>query len=150
MKWLRITTPNSRRVARPTHDKKSKGDVGVAVVIARLVELDWNVGVPLTEHAPYDLFAEKDGIVHTVQVRYAKSDGVCVRVSLSTSWADRHGSHRRKRQPGQFSLLAIYCPAAGIYFLSDECLGDNCREVVLRLRRRRTDSAGTCASPNSF
>jgi hypothetical protein len=51
------------------HEKKAKGDVGVAHVIARLTELGWNVGIPITEHAPYDLFAEKGGVVHTVQVR---------------------------------------------------------------------------------
>ena len=45
------------------HEKKAKGDVAVGFVIARLVELGWNVRVPLSEHAPYDL-AEKDGDAH--------------------------------------------------------------------------------------
>jgi hypothetical protein len=121
------------------HEKKVKGDLGVAFVIARLVELGWNVGVPLTEHAPYDLFAECEGEVHTVQVRYtAPADGV-IRVKLSTSWSDRHGNHRRPRCAGQFSMLAIYAPGCGVFFVSDEDLGDNCREVCLRLTRSKNN-----------
>jgi len=118
---------------RPVHEKKAKGDVAVAFVIARLVEMGWSVGVPLSEHTPYDLFAEKDGVVHTVQVRHAASHGTHLHVSLSTSWADRRGNHRRNRKGGQYTILAIYCPDSGVYFLSDECLGQNCREVILRL-----------------
>ena len=114
-----------------------KGDIGVAFVIARLVELGWNVGIPLTEHAPYDLFAEKDGVVHTVQVRYAASNGDRIRVSLSASWGDRYGNHRRNRVRGQFSLLAVYSPSHGVYFMSDHCIGGNCREIVLRLTSAR-------------
>ena len=116
------------------HVTKAKGDIGVAHVIARLTELGWSVGIPLTEHAPYDLFAEKQGVVHTVQVRYATPvDGV-IPVTLSASWADRRGNHRRGRKSGGFSILAIYAPGEGVFFLSDECLGANCREITLRLR----------------
>ena len=108
-------------------------DVGVAHVIARLTELGWRVGIPLTEHAPYDLFAERDGQVHPVQVRYATAKRGVVHVTLSASWADRRGNHRRGRRQGQFSLLAVYVPDNGVYFLTDECLNDNCRDVCLRL-----------------
>ena len=115
------------------HHQKYKGDVGVAYVIARLTELGWNVGIPITEHAPYDLFAEKAGILHTVQVRYAAPvDGV-IPVTLSASWADRRGNHRRGRERGGFSLLAVYAPGEGVFFLPDDQLGTNCREVCLRL-----------------
>ena len=114
------------------HEKKAKGDIGVAFVIARLVELGWNVGIPLTEHAPYDLFAEKGGELHTVQVRYVAPREDVIYVKLSTSWADRNGNHRRRRSAGQFSLLAIYSPGRGVFFLKDSELGDNGQCVCLR------------------
>ena len=43
------------------HELKVKGDIALAFTIARLTELGWNVGVLLTEHARYDLLAEKAG-----------------------------------------------------------------------------------------
>jgi hypothetical protein len=52
--------------AKTIHKMKAKGDLGVAFVIARLAELGWNVGTPITEHAPYDLFTERRGEVLTV------------------------------------------------------------------------------------
>jgi hypothetical protein len=115
------------------HEKKRKGDLAVAQVIARLAELGWVVGIPLTEHAPYDLFAEKDGVIHTVQVRYTSPTKASIKTKLVSTWADRHGVHRRPRRKGQFSLLAIYAPGAGIFFITDAELGENCREVCLRL-----------------
>ena len=122
---------------RRMHHTKTKGDIGVAFVIARLTELGWTVGVPITEHAPYDLFAERDGKVHTVQVRYvtARQDKICVR--LRTIWNDRHGCHARKRVPGRFSALAVYCPEHGVFFISDSQLGDNGYEVALRVSAAR-------------
>jgi hypothetical protein len=119
------------------HAKKSKGDIGVAHAIARLTELGWNVGIPLTEHALYDLFAEKGGVVHTVQVRYATRSRGVIRVPLSTSYADRRGNHRRARRAGAFSLLAVYSPGNGVFFVAAECLGTNCREICLRLEPAR-------------
>ena len=92
------------------HEKKWKGDIGVAHVIARLTELGWTVGVPLTEHAPYDLFAERSGVVHTVQVRYATARRGKVLVTLSASWADRRGNHRRSRERG-CSSFAMHASA---------------------------------------
>jgi hypothetical protein len=113
------------------HIKKKKGDIGVACVIAKLTELDWNVEIPITEHAPYDLFAEKNGELHTIQVRYCspKSDNH-VEVKLSNSWADRHGCHVRTRVAGEFTVLAVYVPKHGIYFIKDAELGENKRTFL--------------------
>lgn len=121
------------------HEKKAKGDLAVACVIARLIELGWHVGVPLTEHAPYDLFAEKEGKVHTVQVRYATPAASQIRARLSSIWADRRGNHRRPRCRGQFTVLAVYAPGLGVFFVTDEELGDNRKEVCLRI-----SPAGNC------
>lgn len=100
------------------HEKKEKGDRAVAHVIARLTDLGWRVGTLITEHAPYDLFAERGGIVHTVQVRHAPLRDGAVAISLRNSWADRAGTHVRVRQIGDYSLLAAYCPnTSEVYFV---------------------------------
>lgn len=111
------------------HGKKVKGDNALAQAIARMTELEWVVGVLLTEHAKYDFLAEKNGRVLRVQARYAAPSkaykGKVLSVKLRTSWADKHGNHSRPRQRGDFDLLAAYCPETRkVYFVTDEQLGD--------------------------
>ena len=116
------------------HEKKAKGDLSVVKVIARLTELEWTVGVLITEHAKYDLFAEKEGKMIRVQVRTGRIRDGSVRASLRNSWSDKNGCHVRARQRGDYDVLAVHCPENGdIYFLIDECLGANGSEVYLRL-----------------
>ena len=43
------------------HDKKAKGDKGVALAIADLTLQDCNVLIPLSEHSKYDLAIEING-----------------------------------------------------------------------------------------
>lgn len=117
------------------HKTKDKGDLAKAAVIFRLAELGWVVGVPLTEHAKYDLFAEKDGIIHTVQVKYTSLKGERIQVRLDSSWADRNGNHRRRRLPQDYSLLAGYTPGVGVFFLTNEEIGEIGGEITLRLAK---------------
>lgn len=114
------------------HEKKHKGDRGVGHVIARLIDLGWNVGVPISEHAAYDLFAEKNSKVHTVQVRYSTPKEGKVEIKLKSSWADKNGNHTRKRTKGDYTMLAVYVPNRGVFFVSDEQLGDCENSLVLR------------------
>ena len=115
------------------HEKKFKGDVGVGHVIARLLDLGWNVGVPISEHAHYDLFAEKGGVIHTVQVKYSTPDDNRIIVKLKNNWSDKNGVHERKRETGDFTVLAVYAPEQGVFFLSEAQLGDCDTAIVLRL-----------------
>lgn len=115
------------------HEKKFKGDVGVGHVIARLLDLGWNVGVPISEHARYDLFAEKDCVVHTVQVKYSALKSGRAEVNLSNTWADKNGNHIRTREKGDYTVLAVYIPDNGVCFLKEEDFADCHRSVNLRL-----------------
>ena len=117
------------------HKTKTKGDIGVAHTIARLTELGWSVGVCVSEHAKYDLFAEKDGIVHTVQVRYTTPTDNKVRVPLSSSCQSRCTFTRRARKTRDYTLLAVYVPGAGVYFVKDEELGSHF--FIMRLGQRK-------------
>ena len=44
------------------HEKKIKGDIGLAFSIAVLTEQLWNVNLPLSESTKYDLIAEKRSV----------------------------------------------------------------------------------------
>ncbi|MBD2384661.1 group I intron-associated PD-(D/E)XK endonuclease [Cylindrospermum sp. FACHB-282] len=92
------------------HHTKDKGDLAAAKVIADLVEKEYSVFVPVvTEHAPFDLIAYKDGKCYRIQAKY-NSNGI---VKNKTSWADKNGSHDRKYQPDDFDFYAVYLPNLG-------------------------------------
>jgi PD-(D/E)XK nuclease superfamily protein len=114
------------------HHTKTKGDLGVAKVIARLVELGWVVGLPITEHAKYDLFAEKSGVIFRIQVKYVSAKNEKIEIKLESSWADKNGNHRRRRLQSDYDVLAAYCPDTdSCYFLKSEMLGSNGRSITV-------------------
>jgi hypothetical protein len=94
------------------HHTKSKGDIGLAKVIADLMLKGYTPCIPLSEHQPYDLVAVgKGGKVFKLQVKYAslKPNGT-VEIRFRSSWADKNGSHIRHYRKEEFDLYAIYCP----------------------------------------
>lgn len=89
------------------HHTKDKGDVAAAKAIADLVERGYSVWVPVvTEHAPFDLIAYKNGKCYRIQCKYSADNFV----SNKTTWADKNGNHRRKYNPDDFDFYAIYLP----------------------------------------
>ncbi|MEI8060972.1 MAG: group I intron-associated PD-(D/E)XK endonuclease [Candidatus Berkelbacteria bacterium] len=62
-----------------------KGDYAVAKAIASLTKLGFDVSIPLTESAAYDLIVEKDGILKRIQVRFSGSGEVDLRRIHSNS-----------------------------------------------------------------
>jgi len=116
------------------HAKKTIGDLSVVRVIARLTELEWNVGILITEHAKYDLLAEKTGKMIRVQVKTGRLRNGSVRAQLRSIWSDKNGCHVRTRMEGDYDVLAVHCPdTGGVYFLEEKLLGLNGCEVNLRL-----------------
>lgn len=116
------------------HEKKLKGDIGVAYAIARLTELGFTVSLPLSEHSSYDLIYEKDNICKTGQVRYTTpKDGKLV-VKLRSVWASKKGNHIKKHQPGDFDVLIVFNPEnKEVYFVPESELIDIEQFVTLRL-----------------
>ena len=68
-----------------TRNTQRKGDYAVVRAIASLTKLDFDVSIPITESASYDLIAEKDGILKRVQVRYTSNKEVDLRRIHSNS-----------------------------------------------------------------
>jgi Protein of unknown function (DUF3257). len=126
---------SSTYIQRRVNVCADKGDVGVAYTIARLTELGWTVGVLLTEHARYDLLAEKNGKFIKVQVRYVVSEKDRIPVKLVSKWRTSSGNKRIVRQQGDYDILAVFCPCTKkVYFVSEQELGTNLTGITLRLK----------------
>jgi hypothetical protein len=93
-----------------THHTKTKGDLGVMAAAYDLTKKGFIVCLPTTEHAAYDLIAERDGLMLRVQVKYrALKDGY-VEVCFRSCWADRHGVHMAAIDKRAIDLFCLYCP----------------------------------------
>lgn len=98
------------------HHTKDKGDLGVAKAYADLVGKGYQVLVPMTEHAPFDLVAYREGRFHRIQVKYRKSDARgAVEVAFVSIWSDRNGVHKRAVDKAEVDLYCVYRPD------TDEC-----------------------------
>jgi len=93
-----------------THHTKEKGDLGVLRAQVEIAEQGWMVLLPLTEHSPFDLVAYKNGVFKRIQVKYRTARNNTVEVTFTSSWSDKHGSHRRFVDKNDFDLYCIYCP----------------------------------------
>ena len=94
------------------HHTKDKGDLGVVSVMGDLMKHDIDVALPISEHLPFDLVAihpEGKTIKVSVKYRIMGKNGT-VRVNARSVWNDRHGTHYRAHQPGDYDAIAIYCP----------------------------------------
>lgn len=74
-----ITSGKSWCGGRSINDVKSsvnssnyKGTLGLIAAISDLTKKDFIVSLPISEHAPFDLVASKDGVSYTVQVKYRR------------------------------------------------------------------------------
>jgi hypothetical protein len=94
------------------HHTKDKGDIGVACVMADLTKHNIQVALPVSEHLPFDLVAihpRGDMIKLSVKYRGMSKSG-SISVATRSIWNDRHGTHQRRHDPGDYDAVAIYCP----------------------------------------
>ena len=117
------------------HHTKDKGDLAVVKVYADLVERGAVALLPLTEHAPFDLVAYLDATFYRVQVKYRTLTRGSVNVQFQSTWADRHGIHKRPMPRDQVDVVAIYCPDTGFtYYVNPSDFGGS---VTLRVTPSR-------------
>ncbi len=96
---------------------QKKGDTAVAQAIATFANMGYDISVPLTESAPYDLVVEVSGKLKKVQVRYCSSNEVDLRRIHSNS----KGYVVKKTKNGAYDWLYILSPNNGEYLIK-ECL----------------------------
>ena len=91
-----------------------KGNVAVAKVLARLVELGFTVLQPFGDCERYDLVTETDGKFQRIQVKMGKlKEGVIVATLQS-----RNEYSGTQYYEGEVDQFAIYCPGTdGTYMI---------------------------------
>jgi hypothetical protein len=115
-----------------SHHTKHKGDLGVLKAQVDLFEQGFTILAPLTEHAPFDLVAYKNGEFRRVQVKYRQLDRFGkMDIKFSTCWTDRQGTHTVPVDKTEVDLYCIYCPDTDeCYYLNPMDFGLN---VTLRV-----------------
>lgn len=100
-------------------DTQRKGDAAVTQAIATFTRLGYDILLPVTESASYDIVVEKDGKLHRIQVRYSSSGEVDLRRVHSNSM----GYVVKKTKVGAYDWLYILSPTSGEYLIK-KCLVD--------------------------
>ena len=93
-----------------------KGDIAVAQAIATFTKLGFDVALPITESAAYDIIVDDSEGVHRVQVRYSSSQEVELRRIHSNST----GYVIKKTIINAYDWLYVYMPN-GDEFLMKQC-----------------------------
>lgn len=94
-----------------------KGDIAASQAIATFTRLGWDVSIPLTESAPYDLIVDNGASVVRVQVKYTSTGEVDLRNIHSNSL----GYVVKKTDKIIYDWLYILT-STGEEFLIEECL----------------------------
>ena len=98
---------------------QKKGDLAVAKAIARFTDLGYDVLLPITESAPYDIVVDYLGNLKKVQVRFSSVREVALRRIHSNS----KGYVIKKTSKNAYDWLYIY-KSNGEEYLIKECLSD--------------------------
>ena len=122
------------------HHTKVKGDLGVLKAQVSLYEQGYLILQPVTEHAPFDLVAYKDGVFKRVQVKYKSLDKTgAMTVHFRSCWTDKNGTHMQAINKKEIDLYCIYCPDTDeCYFLNPV----NCeKSVTLRVKAPKNNQS---------
>lgn len=105
------------------NNHKAVGEQSEAIIIAKLVELGYNVLLPFGDNQRYDLVIEDaDGNFWRIQCKtgWVESNGAYIEfASASSYYHTRAGKtgHGRKDYRGQIEYFAVYCPDLGKVYL---------------------------------
>ncbi len=94
-----------------------KGDVAVSQAIARFTKMGYDVSLPITESASYDLIVDISKKLNRVQVRYSSVREIPLRRIHSNS----KGYVVKKTRPNAYDWLYIF-KDSGEEYLIRECL----------------------------
>lgn len=98
------------------HHTKNKGDLGLLKAYADLACKGYLVLHPITEHAPFDMVAYKDGKFIRVQVKYrAANSAGSFQVEMISTWRDNNVTRGKDMDKLQVDVVCAYCPN------TDEC-----------------------------
>jgi Holliday junction resolvase-like predicted endonuclease len=118
---------------------KRKGDLAELNVTADLLDRGCRLSFPYGEDCDYDLIADKNGILHRVQVKYTESDGNVVSIRCSSHSLTNGKVRTTKRYTAKIiDWIAVYDRTSECcyYFPASE-LGSGRRHLHLRLTPAR-------------
>lgn len=94
-----------------------KGDLAVAQAIATFTRLGYDVALPITESAAYDVVVDDEGVLYRVQVRFSSSKDVELRRIHSSS----QGYVIKKTRKNAYDWLYVLFPDRREYLIK-KCL----------------------------
>ena len=94
-----------------------KGDIAVSQAVARFTKMGYDVAIPLTESAHYDLIVDTGELLKRVQVRYSSVRQVALRRIHSNS----KGYVVKKTKADTYDWLYIF-KKSGEEYLIKQCL----------------------------
>jgi len=100
----------------PKQNPKAIGERSQAHIIARLLDVGYNVLTPYGDNTRYDLVIEDaDGNFYRIQCKtgWVENDGAYIEfATVSSYYHTRAGrtEHGRKDYRGQIAYFAVYCP----------------------------------------
>ena len=118
---------------------KQKGDLAELKVAADLIERGCSLSFPYGEDSDYDLIADKNGVLHRVQVKYTESDGKVVGVRC-LSHSLTNGKIRRTKHytANVIDWIAVYDRTSDrCYYVPARELGKGKSHLHLRLAPTR-------------
>jgi Holliday junction resolvase-like predicted endonuclease len=114
---------------------KRKGDLAELKVATDLLDRGCNLSFPFGEDCDYDLIADRDGILHRVQVKFTKSDGRIVVVRCRSHSLTKGRIRRTKHYTAAtVDWIAVYDKTSDCcYYCPSSELGSGRSELSLRL-----------------
>jgi Holliday junction resolvase-like predicted endonuclease len=114
---------------------KEKGDLAELRVAADLVDRGCRLSLPYGEDCDYDLIADKDGILHRIQVKYTQSDGRVIGVRcMSHSLTNGKVRQTKHYTAKTIDWIAVYDRTSDrCYYLPASELGSGRSHLHLRL-----------------
>lgn len=118
---------------------KGKGDLAELMVAGDLLRRGHKIAIPYGEDCDFDLVLIRDDRLERVQVKYAESNGVVVRVKCFSHSLTNGKVRRTKRYTAKtIDLLAVYdATTARCYYIPAAQLGAGRSSLHLRLAPAR-------------
>lgn len=102
---------------------QKKGDVAVAQAIATFTKLGYDVVIPLTESAAYDLIVDTGKDLKRVQVKYSTNGG---EVGLRRIHSNSKGYVVKRIKKNTFDWLYVLSGREEEYLITKDLSGRNC------------------------
>ncbi|MBA3867205.1 MAG: hypothetical protein H0X42_12825 [Solirubrobacterales bacterium] len=115
---------------------KGKGDLAELMVAADLRRRGFKIAIPFGEDCDFDLVLIRDDRLERVQVKYAESDGIVIRVRCQSHSLTNGKVRRTKRYTAKtIDLLAVYDRTSlRCYYIPASELGAGRAILHLRLK----------------